>query len=605
MKKSLLRTISKKHLALQRKSHSYLIRKRREAEKKYFKKKRALKAKFNANEKKIIFSASAVVLVAAIVVCIVLKPFEAVEIIPKKAEVTTSQRIILSDENPSVLNPNLAASVGTKSEMVVVSTDTSGKAKKIMDRVTLSDFSDPKAAKVKDATNLKSIENVNGDETWTAEGETLIWENKGKDIVYEGEGTKPLPVQPVIKYYLDGKEISADKIEGKSGHVKIEFTYTNKTWGKDFVPYSAASLVTLDKDLFSNITTNGTTVESGFNLMIYKICFPGLEDDISQSAGKQVKLGLDDKFEIEADVEDFELESINTVISNGTLSNLDDETISSLTDFGDIGGLLGGYSYQLAQGASELCGGLEIFRDSLQTLSEGSNVFTTNLEDYAQGISSLSSGLGQIIEKVSFLPEISAMLKDGQDMLNAIIDYLRGIIDHAACIETAITICIEVGDEDTAAELVILRESILSAEYSNTIIDMIIGYLESASGYIQEGYENIDLFYGALLEAGDGAATLAEVSQQLKDAQYLMNSGIQELSNRSSELVDGGALLRDGAYEFSYAVNNSGDYTQASDLSAALNRLKELKETDKKPHFYSGADSTTTGKTTYIFKVEY
>lgn len=35
------------------------------------------------------------------------------------------------------------------------------------------------------------------------------------------------PVTMKVTYYLDGKEISADQLAGKSGKVKIRFDYTN------------------------------------------------------------------------------------------------------------------------------------------------------------------------------------------------------------------------------------------------------------------------------------------------------------------------------------------------------------------------------------------
>ena len=39
---------------------------------------------------------------------------------------------------------------------------------------------------------------------------------------------KDLPIECKVKYELDGKELSANEIAGKSGKVKITLQYTNK-----------------------------------------------------------------------------------------------------------------------------------------------------------------------------------------------------------------------------------------------------------------------------------------------------------------------------------------------------------------------------------------
>ena len=38
---------------------------------------------------------------------------------------------------------------------------------------------------------------------------------------------KNLPVSVGIKYYMDGTEVSPEALAGKTGHLKMEVTYTN------------------------------------------------------------------------------------------------------------------------------------------------------------------------------------------------------------------------------------------------------------------------------------------------------------------------------------------------------------------------------------------
>ena len=85
------------------------------------------------------------------------------------------------------------------------------------------------AATLEDVSDLKDIENVKGDETFTqgADG-ALTWQADGNDIYYQGTTDKELPIDMKMTYYLDGKEISPEDLAGKSGKVTIRMDYTNK-----------------------------------------------------------------------------------------------------------------------------------------------------------------------------------------------------------------------------------------------------------------------------------------------------------------------------------------------------------------------------------------
>ena len=55
-----------------------------------------------------------------------------------------------------------------------------------------------------DRSALTDIENVKGDETYTADGEALTWAANGSDIYYRGATDKELPVSLTVSYQLDG-----------------------------------------------------------------------------------------------------------------------------------------------------------------------------------------------------------------------------------------------------------------------------------------------------------------------------------------------------------------------------------------------------------------
>ena len=92
----------------------------------------------------------------------------------------------------------------SKEESVYVIADASGAAKKII----VSDWlKNPEARKsIEDVSDLDGIENIKGDEVFTAgKDHALTWNAEGKDIYYQGTTERELPVTVKIIYELDGK----------------------------------------------------------------------------------------------------------------------------------------------------------------------------------------------------------------------------------------------------------------------------------------------------------------------------------------------------------------------------------------------------------------
>ena len=79
-----------------------------------------------------------------------------------------------------------------KEETVYVIADNTGKEQKIIvsDHLINNDDKDT----LEDASTLKDIENVKGDETFTQSGNKVTWQADGNDIFYQGTSESELPV---------------------------------------------------------------------------------------------------------------------------------------------------------------------------------------------------------------------------------------------------------------------------------------------------------------------------------------------------------------------------------------------------------------------------
>ena len=128
--------------------------------------------------------------------------------------------------------------------------------------------------KIADVSTLSDIRNTEGDEEFTKDADGVLWwENKGEDIQYKGAAQAALPVQVHIQYFLDEKEIAPEELAGKSGHLRMRFTYDNQEKrtvtvdGKQrevCVPFAAMSTCLLPADVFSHVeVTNGKLISMG------------------------------------------------------------------------------------------------------------------------------------------------------------------------------------------------------------------------------------------------------------------------------------------------------------------------------------------------------
>ena len=112
----------------------------------------------------------------------------------------------------------------SKDETVYVKLNPDGSTKSI----TVSDWLKnlDGTASLVDQSDLSDIKNVKGTESFAAENDgSMVWTSDGSDIYYQGSTDKQLPVTMKITYFLDGKEVSAAELAGKSGKVKIRYDY--------------------------------------------------------------------------------------------------------------------------------------------------------------------------------------------------------------------------------------------------------------------------------------------------------------------------------------------------------------------------------------------
>ena len=307
--------------------------------------------------------------------------------------------------NPPVDTPFVTP--GEKDESVYVKADAAGRPTEKTVEVVLKKIegSDP----IEDRSNLREIKNTEGNEEYTEAGEgRYLWQNNGEDIHYKGKSDQALPVNVRITYYLEGQEVSAEKIAGKTGKVKIRFDYENST----DVPFMVLSAAMLPADVFSDVeVTNGKLMDLGDQKAVIGFAFPGLMDTLKFVDYEPTEeIELPEYVEIEARAEDFALDFTASVVSTGLFEDLEDKDLEDLD--------------KLPEDMDELTDASTEIRDAAQELADGGSEFGDYLSQYFDGLSQLSEGTDSLDQGLTLLSQNISKISEGSKGLQSGLDQI-------------------------------------------------------------------------------------------------------------------------------------------------------------------------------------
>lgn len=442
-----------------------------------------------------------------------------------------------------------------KSETVYVKAKADGTVKetKVNDLLDISG----KEEEIEDYSTLTDIKNKEGDEEYTQSNDgTVLWENHGENISYEGKSDKELPVDVKVSYYLNGKKMKPKDMVGKSGKVKIRFDYENKTSetvqvdGKDIdvkVPFMALSALTLPADTFSNIqVSNGKNMADKSDNIVVGVAFPGLSDSLKLGDYEETKdVEIPDYVEVTADVENFELEYTATIITTPGLDDADTDKLDDVNDLVDGVDSLTDASSALKEGAMQMSEGLETFQSYLSeyqngvtSLSEGMQALTSGLKELDTRKSDLSEGAAklqqaltllndsianmQIPEDMSKAQSAAEVLKSDADALETQLKTLQGKLETAGqsvtSADSSLDAAIEQAEDD-AEEQASAKASEQMKENVAEALDSVSDISEEQKNQIKNALQDIEIDgIDVQKDFTDTKQQLAQASKSLNDA---------------------------------------------------------------------------------------
>lgn len=397
---------------------------------------------------------------------------------------------------------------------------------------------------IKETLNLTDVKNIKSNEKPSKDGNTYTWNAKGNDVYYEGTGTKQLPVSVKLRYELDGQEMSAKDMEGKSGHLKLTISFTNNYSeikninGKSIVihpSYLAGGMLNMSTGNFSNVKCeSGKIVNDGTNEMLAFANIPGLNETLRSAGLDKVnnQLGISDDVTVEADVNNFDLGSIMVGMTNEI------DLASELNGIGSVSELTDGID-QLIEADDQLIDGSKQLYDGTTQLKEQAAPLTGSSDQVRQ----LSSGAIQLNDGVKALQTGLTAYTNGVDTLAAGSQQLYGIPQGVSQIQTGVSGNLGQGKTNLLDGATQLNEGLkqLKAQVNAITPDQ----LETMQNQVSTSMKTLE---GMKTLLGSDVQTLTTLQTTLGDAvktlDTLANSKTGELTQKIGAVMKDVATLK-------------------------------------------------------------
>lgn len=558
-----------------------------------------------------------------------------------------NQVMTLSVATMLLLNPASVFAM-TKNETIYSTLNYNGVIEKTTINTRLSDL---EKGSVVDYTKLDDIKNINGREKFSIDSGTLTWKSTGKDIFYQGKVTEELPIKVTAKYYLNGEEVSPKKIKGKSGDVKIVYSFTNESYDKSsgmYTPFVVTTTSIINSDNNTDIDiSNGKVVNTGTKNIVTGISAPGLYDSVGLNELKDM-----DKVTITYNTTKFSMNEVYFVITPKLLSEVDVNTLSKVDSLNSSLNTLQNGMNELQNGSSTLNDGAKKIENGTKSLNDGLKSASVGMQEVNSGASELNSKVTSINSLVNALVDIMTNGNSTDSEVIERVNYEKQVINSYDAtilpkIEQLQTLYLgnvqaintlkntnesisqvynqySLGnfklDSTDTKSLPILSEYftnfLTSQGMSNEEIKSTITNLTTVKKTYEGNLQLITLLEGnnqALLTSKDLIGTVSSKLSELNEGTNKLSNGIKQINDGltklysgSNELLSGTSNLSNGTNTLNEGIikiNNEGisKLTEYGNKAVIYkNKVKTLTNLSKN---YKGFASDNSDSTLFIYKI--
>lgn len=558
-----------------------------------------------------------------------------------------NQVMTLSVATMLLLNPASVFAM-TKNETIYSTLNYNGVIEKTTINTRLSDL---EKGSVVDYTKLDDIKNINGREKFSIDSGTLTWKSTGKDIFYQGKVTEELPIKVTAKYYLNGEEVNPKKIKGKSGNVKIVYSFTNESYDKSsgmYTPFVVTTTSIINSDNNTDIDiSNGKVVNTGTKNIVTGISAPGLYDSVGLNELKDM-----DKVTITYNTTKFSMNEVYFVITPKLLSEVDVNMLSKVDSLNSSLNTLQNGMNELQNGSSTLNDGAKKIENGTKSLNDGLKSATNGMQEVNSGASELNSKVtsinslvnalvdimtngnstdSEVIERVNYekqvinsydvtiLPKIEQLqtlylgnvqaintLKNTNESISQVYNqYSLGNFKLDSTDKRSLPILSEYFTN------ILTSQGMSSEEIKSTITNLttvkktyegnlqLITLLEGNNQALLTSKDLIGTVSSKLSELNEGTNKLSNGTKQINDGLTKLYSGSNELLSGTTNLSNGTNTLNEGIIK----INNEGisKLTEYGNKAVIYkNKVKTLTNLSKN---YKGFASDNSDSTLFIYKI--
>lgn len=440
-----------------------------------------------------------------------------------------------------------------KDENVYVNLNSDGSVSGIY---VVNEFDMEEDADITDHGDYTTVKNLTSDEEITVSGdEVKVHAGKGK-FYYQGDlETKKIPWDISIRYELDGKELSAEDLAGKSGDLKITVSVKDNVDSDDdfYDNYLVQGTVTLDTTKCSGIKADGATQANvgSDRQLLYNIM-----------------AGEEKEFTITATVEDFEMDAISfqavpmgfdidtDSMDKDELYDQTDELKDAADEFDDGAGKLKDGVSELQDGVSELQSGAGSMQSGAYSLKSGTGQLSSGAQTVQSGAAELASGGSKLSEGASSVSEGSSAVSLGMKELNKnmkvmesgageLHDALTALSDQSETLKSgsaSVLAALEQMQSSLADGMSMVSQSSENLESLKSQNSSSADYLRGIASQATAIYGSLDGATQAMAQTLSGGVDVGGIAGNLNNIAGLLemnNSTYDALEAATTELISG------------------------------------------------------------------
>jgi hypothetical protein len=438
-----------------------------------------------------------------------------------------------------------------KAETVYINLDSTGATGQIN---VVNTFDASSGETIHDYGDYVEVKNLTDTAEIAVDGSSISVVASKDTFYYQGRLEQTdLPWAISIRYFLNGAELTADEIAGKSGEfeLRIDIQEGGERYKAFFEQYMMQISLTLNKDLFANIQSDDGTV----NIV-------GKTANVSYTHA----MNTEASYVLWADVHDFEMGAIQIQaasmgdmgleLGDGLLDAFGSDSGGEFDQLIEATGALSENAQKLADGSDAFYSGIRGMDTQADDLSSGIGELYSLSGELSNGASAFGAGLSDFSSSLNSISVASQEIAQGLETLNQQVSALPPPDPELVAYAQTLT-----GDSDpklAALASSYLAQSEVIAQLSSALIGLNTAYAQFnatlqggadisalTSGYsqIQGGLVGLSTALGQV-NSSVGEALVPGVAEMISSYE-LLNDGTGKLAEAISELDSKAADIPD------------------------------------------------------------